>query len=258
MEKGNIVKLVLAGVALFLVLLISSIPARLVLGHAGKAAPGMFYADGIQGTIWTGSASSILVNAQGNILDLGKGNWKLSALPLLWGTVSIELNTSGEQSINTQASIGTSSVSLEATDLALPATVIAKYLPIPVRIDGNINLHLDEFEFAYNDMLLNALQGVFLWEDAQIDMTGTPSLLGTYKAELSRSDNGAAIAKISDNQALLGVTGTVKLQPQKKAYVIDVNIKPQQGLDPMLAQMIPQLGRTSADGSVLLQTSGTL
>ena len=70
--------------------------------------------------------------------------------------------------------------------------------------------------------------------------------------------SGDVIAKVSDNDALLHVNGGLRVNLAKRTYDINIGVKPQPGLDPLFAQMVPQLGKIAPDGSVQLITTGSL
>src|ERR1044071_6435247 len=80
-----------AGTLIFILWLIATIPARLVLAHVSNNVP-TFYAEGVSGTIWSGSEARVVINVSGFNQDLGETRWKLHPLSLLLGRLSVSMN----------------------------------------------------------------------------------------------------------------------------------------------------------------------
>lgn len=258
MDNRTIKLFVLAGVVLFLLLLINSIPARLVLAHVSKAVPD-FYAEGVDGTIWSGSASNVVLRVNGTSYQLGATNWRISALPLLWGSLALDLQAKhGQQQVTGSAVLGLGgSVSLEDTDLVLAAGSVQPFVPLPVTLDGMFSVHLKDF--ALDDGRIEEMDGSVTWEQAGMDLgSGGMLRLGTYVAELSMNENDDYHAELLDIDATLGLSGQLDMQAADKRYSLNARLEPRPGLDPAVRNMLTQFGNPGPDGKINVQYSGSL
>lgn len=258
MNKATVVLLAAIGLAWFLLKLLFTVPAPLIVGQLSKSVP-QFDAQGVQGTIWNGSATNVTIVIDGTHQSLGETQWQLSKLPLLWGSAAVELSAkTAQQSLNANAVISASgSVSLEDTDLSVPAALLRGFAPIPVEIGGNVSLRINQLELA--DMQLESLDGVLTWQGAEINLTGVPTLLGSYVAELSMDEQGNYLADITElGGGALGITGTVKYAPERKHVKLNSEILPSNKLDPGVRNMIKQLGRADARGAIKFNYEGNI
>lgn len=246
-----------AGTLIFMLWLIATIPARLVLAHVSNAVP-MFYAEGVSGTIWSGSAARVVINAAGFSQDLGETHWQLHPTALLLGRLSVSLNArNGREHVTTDASVSLGGkIRLSNTDISLPASIIRSYAPLPAQIDGTLSLQMKSA--AISSSVLDELDGVITWQDAQIDFSGTPVKIGGVVAQLSLGDKGHYQVVLSDLGGDLGVAGQVLFMPQERNWSADVKLTPRPGLDPTVAGMITQFGARDASGAVSFRQAGKL
>jgi hypothetical protein len=258
MNKRTITLLAVFAIACFLFQLLATVPARLVLGHAGQVLPQVSVA-GVQGTIWSGSAANIELSIDGKQHSLGETKWQLSKLPLIWGSAALDLSAQhNKQTIIAHAALGVGgSVRLSDSDISLPAAMIREFAPIPVEIGGQLSLRINELELV--GQAVEALDGVLTWQQAEVDFTGTPAELGSYVAELSMDDKGAYLAKVSDlGGAALGISGDVEYAPQQRTYKVDAQLIPGEKLDPNIKNMIFQFGTPDARGAIRFKQSGQI
>ncbi len=258
MNKATVVLLATIGLAWFLLKLLFTVPAPLIIGQLSKSVP-QFNAQGVQGTIWNGSAANVTITVDGKNQSLGKTQWQLSKLPLLWGSASLTLSAkTAQQSLSTNAVVSASgNVVLENTDLSVPAVLLRDFAPIPVVIGGNLSVRINHLEFAAQH--IKSLDGVLTWQEAEINLTGVPALLGSYVAELSMDEQGDYLAEVSElGGGALGVTGTVKYAPERKHVKLNSEITPTNKLDPGVKNMILQLGRVDAKGAIKFNYEGNI
>jgi general secretion pathway protein N len=246
-----------AGTLIFLLWLIATIPARLVLAHVSNAVP-MFYAEGVSGTIWSGSAARIVINAAGFNQDLGETHWQLHPSALLLGRLSVSLDAkNGREHVTTDASVSLGGrVTLANTDISLPASIIRSWAPLPAQIDGTLSLQLKSLAMA--SAIIDDLNGVLTWQDAQVDFSGTPIKIGGVVAQLSLGNKGQYQVALSDLGGDLGVGGQLLFMPQERNWAADVKLTPRPGLDPNVASMISQFGARDASGAISFRQSGKL
>lgn len=249
--------LLVAGALIFIFWLVATIPARLVLAHVSNAVP-MFYAEGVSGTIWSGSAVRVAIRSAGFNQELGETLWRLRPMALLLGKLSLSLDAkNGRENITTDASISLGGrVTLANTDINLPASIIRAWVPLPAQIDGTLSLQLKSLAMA--STVIDDLSGALTWQDAQIDFTGTPVKLGGIVAQLSLGEKGQYQAVLSDLGGELGVAGQVLFAPTERNWSADVKLTPKPGFDPSVADMISQFGARDASGAVSFRQAGKL
>jgi len=246
---------VIAGVLVFLIWLIVTIPARLVLAHVSNAVP-MFYAEGVSGTIWSGSAARVSITAPGFNHELGETRWQLHPLSLLGGRVALTLDAkNGRDHIASDAAITLGGrIILKNTELNLPASIIRSWYPIPAQVDGLLSLQLKSLSFA--NAAIDDLDGVLTWQDAQVDFAGAPVKLGSIVAKLGMGDKGEYKVALSDLGGPLGVAGQLLVAPTERNWLADLKVTPKAGFDPAVAGMISQFGAKDPSGAISFKQSG--
>jgi general secretion pathway protein N len=246
-----------AGTLIFILWLIATIPARLVLAHVSNAVPS-FYAEGVTGTVWSGKAARIVISAAGINQDLGETQWQLHPLALLLGKLSVTVDArNGRDRFATDASFSLGGrLSLSDTDVTLPASIIRSWVPLPAQIDGTLALQLKSLSVA--NAVADDLDGVLTWQDARIDFSGTPVRIGGVAARLSLGDKGQYKVALADLGGDLGIAGQLLYMPQDRNWSADVQLTPRPGLDPNVAAMIGQFGARDASGAITLRQSGKL
>jgi len=246
-----------AGTLIFILWLIATIPARLVLAHVSNSVP-MFYAEGVSGTIWSGSAARVVINAAGFNQDLGETRWQLHPTALLLGRLSVSLDAhNGREHVITDASVSLGGrIRLANADVSLPASIIRSWAPLPAQLDGTLSLQLKSLAIA--NAVIDDMSGALTWQDAQVDFSGTPIKIGGVLAQLSLGDKGQYQIALSDLGGDLGVAGQVLFMPQERNWAADIKLTPRPTLDPMMAGMISQFGARDASGAVTFRQAGKL
>ncbi|WP_084200706.1 type II secretion system protein N [Halioglobus japonicus] len=116
--------------ALFLlVCLLVLAPARLVTVFipAGQAQ-----LQGVNGSLWHGTASRAVVSTQVGALQLGQLEWRIKPWSLLLLAPRVELRSQwGQQYLNAQLLVrGAEDIDLNAVDVRLPAELVKQVLPL--------------------------------------------------------------------------------------------------------------------------------
>ncbi len=180
------------GVVLFLVFVISSIPAiwgaYLLTRGTGVAL------SGVTGTLWNGRASLASVRMTDEEYSLGQLSWSLSPLSLLTLSPCAQVTTKlPMQQFDGQICAGSGgSVKLRNADVSLPASFAQGKIPVPIQ--GQLSTHIDELELRGNVLL--KLKGNLTWNGARVN-TGVNWLdIGSYGAELADNGNNGISAKL--------------------------------------------------------------
>ncbi|WP_049631110.1 type II secretion system protein N [Cellvibrio sp. pealriver] len=180
------------GVSLFLIFVISSIPA--VWGAYLLSRSSGLALSGVTGTIWNGRASLASLPRPEREYSLGQLSWSLSPLSLL--TLSpcahVKTNLPGQQFEGDVCGGAGGAVKLRNADISLPVALVQTKLPIPVQ--GQFSAHIEEMELRGNVLL--KLKGKLTWNGARVN-TGVNWLdIGSYAAEFTDNGSNGISAKL--------------------------------------------------------------
>ena len=176
----------LFGLALALVMVVSLVvtaPARLVV----PLLPGdRIIMQGLNGTLWRGSASRALVQAGPGYLQLGSVEWMLSPLSLLTFRPRFDLRSQwGRQRLSGELVLrGGADISVHDLSANLPAELIKHYLP--VALDGDLSL---QFAILHlREGLPYHTEGRLVWQRATWLSPAGSRPLGSYAVQLYAYD----------------------------------------------------------------------
>jgi general secretion pathway protein N len=172
------------GVALFLIFVISQIPA--VWGAYLLSRSTGLALSGVTGTVWNGRASLASLPTPEREYSLGQLSWKLKPFSLL--TLSpcarVTANLPGQQ-FDGEICSGTGGVmKMRNADVSIPVALIQSKLP--VLIQGQLSTHITDMELR-GDVLLK-LNGKLTWNGARVNTGANWLDLGSFAAEFT--DNG--------------------------------------------------------------------
>lgn len=174
--------------AVFLASLIVHIPAALVLSQA--PLPPALKISGVSGTLWAGQADSV----RWQNLNLGAVEWSLNVSSLLTGELEAhtrfgrgsDLGLSGKgiigYSLSGQAYAQNLMMSLPA-DTLLPLMKV----PVPVSLDGQLELTLKSFEYA--EPYCRSATGSLAWSNGNLISPVGELSPGPVIAQLQCQDN---------------------------------------------------------------------
>lgn len=219
---------------LFFTFLVAYVPANQVLGRV--ELPNNISISGVTGTFWNGNARNVVVNG----LPIKDVSWNLSALPLLWGSVALDLDAGNQRRANEisfagELTTGLSGEPVLASDnfiLYLPTDqVLANVqLPIPVIAGGRFRVTINELDF---DQKCAVLTGRGEWLNASVAGTTENIPMGVYNAELS-CDNGVIVANVTEPN-LLGLNLVARISSFRN-IAVSGKFKP----DPSLHEEVHQ------------------
>ena len=180
------------GVALFLVFVISSIPAiwgaYLLTRGTGVAL------SGVTGTLWNGRASLASVRTVDQEYSLGQLSWSLSPLSLLTLSPCAQVATKlPMQQFEGEICAGSGgAIKVRNADVSLPVALVQAKIPVPIQ--GQFSTHIDELELRGNVLL--KLKGNLTWNGARVNTGANWLDIGSYGAELSDNGNNGVSAKL--------------------------------------------------------------
>lgn len=180
------------GVALFLVFVISSIPAiwgaYLLTRGTGVAL------SGVTGTLWNGRASLASVRTATQEYSLGQLSWSLSPLSLLTLSPCAQVTTKlPMQDFEGRICSGSGgALKVRDADISAPVTLLQGNLPVPIQ--GQFFAHIDELELRENVLL--KLKGKLTWNEARVNTGSNWLEIGNFAAEMSDNGNNGISAKL--------------------------------------------------------------
>ena len=256
MEKRQILGIIGIALVWFLVQLIVTIPAGVIVKQVNAAVPNVHIV-GASGSIWNGSAHNVIVKAGGQNQEFGKTSWELHGLPLMLGSFAMDISAKNDkQSIEGLIKVGMGgSVTAENLNISLPAKMAQQFSPLPLDLEGQFELMLKEVAFA--NQQVSALKGSLTWQNAAAGMGIAPIKLGNYLAELSLGAKGEYIADLSDlGGSELGISGRVSFEPTQRQYNVDARLKMKPSINPQLKGMLMGLGKPNPQGEIEVKQSG--
>lgn len=238
--------LVLVGLTIYLIFLIANLPASQVISRV--TLPSNVSMHNVAGTLWQGTAQSVEVNG----LRVANLDWQLSFIPLLWGSVSLELDGGSVRQADQISLVGElttnwSDFSQLASDdfiLYIPTDqVLANVsLPLPVKAGGRFRVIINELEFEQQCQALNA-NGE--WLNAQVAGTQGPIQLGSFGAILSCVDN-VIVAQVAEPNKL-GLSLEARVSGMRD-IAVEGQFKPDANLPEEVHQAAQFFGQADTQG----------
>ena len=244
--------LVLLAVSIFIVSLAVTFPARLAAGWASQRIP-VIHLEGVNGTLWRGSAELAAVQLRGKWLSLGRLQWQLSPAALLLAQVQLQVDAIAEdREISGTAIAGLDGDILLREALVLSnAALISPWLPAGLNIEGESSLRIRHFLWSKGVREVDASLG---WQNSQVKIRGGALAFGNLAADLSRDEAGYLLAALEDFGGPLEVQGT--LWYGGGAFGASGRIVPRQDAGAPLLQRLRDLaGPPGPDGAFLLELS---
>ena len=242
----SIVGLTLTGIALFIVFVIAKLPAAQVIHRVDL--PSGISVEGVAGTIWNGSART--VNYKG--LPISDVKWQLSFLPLLWGSVSLDVDAGNDRRADQISFAGeiqtgmTGDAKFSSDDflLYLPTPQVLANVRLPIPVDPGGRFRVTIFELAF-DKTCQTLQGNGEWLNASVMGTQGRIPLGVFKADLN-CDAGAILATVEEPNSL-GLSLTARVADMRRISA-DGKFKVSADLPDEVHQAAAFFGQPDANG----------
>ena len=207
-----------AGLALALSLsiaLLASVPARLISSFVPS---GQVLMQGVSGTLWRGHASRVLIRSASGYLHLGRVNWHLSPLSLLWFSPRISLDSSwGSQSITGQVVFGAADrLELVDIDAVIDARLLRHYAPL--ELSGTVSLRLQQLTLRGGAPEQGS--GRLVWREGGWVSAQGRRPLGSYALDFEQAAGGPLEGEVITLAGDVQAGGSVRLQERN----YDVNI----------------------------------
>ena len=240
-------KQVLVSLFALLLMLILQFPAITAINSINK---NNLKVNGVNGTIWKGSASEI----SSNEIYLRQTKWKIAPSELLKGNLTFDISTypfNGQLKFNLILDLMNN---LRATDIKgnFPndiLEIIAPFLGVSSEIDMNIK------SLSLNNKGINQLEGQILLNN--LVMKGISNrVLGSYKIDLFER-NGEIYGSIDDVSGEVDIAATMSLTLSGK-YIIDGAVSEKQNTSNQVRTILSFLGAQNENGQRSFRFEGEI
>ena len=240
-------KQVLVSLFALLLMLILQFPAITAINSINK---NNLKVNGVNGTIWKGSASEI----SSNEIYLRQTKWKIAPSELLKGNLTFDISTypfNGQLKFNLILDLMNN---LSATDIRgnFPndiLEIIAPFLGVSSEIDMNIK------SLSLNNKGINQLEGQILLNN--LVMKGISNrVLGSYKIDLFER-NGEIYGSIDDVSGEVDIAATMSLTLSGK-YIIDGAVSEKQNTSNQVRTILSFLGAENENGQRSFRFEGEI
>ncbi|WP_455203563.1 type II secretion system protein N [Kaarinaea lacus] len=248
------VRYVLLGLACYLAFLIVTLPANAVYGYwknwLGAEVP--LVLEGIDGSIWSGSAAQALISDQ----KVQKLKWQFRPIKLLMGKAELALDFSLQEGYG-KGNLGKSlfgGIYLHDVEAWLPMMEFLTFFNMQsLKPGGALAINLNELQIQ--DRTIASAIGSLVWQDAEVTIL-KPMPLGSLQVELQPDDDGIK-GVLSDQGGPLQAEGLFTLNSEGK-YDFNAALAVRDSQQKDLQNAIRSLGRSDRDGKVKLTHSGDI
>ena len=234
---------------LSLLVLLVQAPAKLVSWALPEDA---LVLEGLEGTVWHGSAARALLPTAGGYLHLGALQWRLSPWSFLTLAPRVTLDSRwGSQRI--AASVvyhGSDRVRLGDVDATVDAALVRQF--IPLELSGELSLLAQRLELR--DGLPYAADGRLVWRSGGWVSPQGPRSLGDYALDFRQPAGDPLVGEVATLAGSLRATGRITISGD--TYDVDVLLAGDGLDDPQLRQALQLVAAPGGDGfRVALQGS---
>ena len=245
--------LVIAGVLALLLSLVALVPARVVLPLAGVTAAA---ADGLAGTLWSGSAQHVTLSG----IQLGPVTWKLKPLRLLMGQVAASVDArlpdgflSGQIALSLKGG-----VTVRETEAAAPLALLGPTVG-PMGPGSQVTARFEQLVLDAGKVRTAVgkiqLAGVVL----PLPSVKQPLAAGSYSISFDVKDlppGQPLIGTFNDTGGPVQISGAVKFTPPR-SYEVNGKAKARPGAPEELSNALQMLGPATPDGAHQLSLAGS-
>ena len=234
----------LAGLGLTVLLLLAllvSAPARLIIHLLPADAVIM---QGVQGTLWRGQATRVLVASGSGYLHLGEIEWRLRPLSLLLFSPQLDLDSRwGLQRFTGSVFLGAGDViELENVDALLDAGLLREYAPL--ELVGSVSVQLQQLTIEAG--MTRAGAGRLVWQDGGWVSPQGQRPLGSYALDFTQQRGEPLNAQVITLEGDVRAEGSIQLL--ERNYDIDIRLSGPGLTDPQLRQALQLVAAPQADG----------
>lgn len=231
----------LALALLFFVTLVATAPARLL----GMVVPGdQVVLGGLTGTVWDGSASSVMIRLPQGYFQLGAVQWSLQPFSLLTLSPHLKLRSQwGDQTLAAEVIVrGRQDVDLLNVDAQLAANLLGRFAPVAV--EGMFSLQTELLQLRSG--MPHSGKGRLVWQNAAWKSPRGLVPLGSYALDYQQPEGEAVQGEIITLAGPLQATGSLQLQ--QRHYSVNVLLSSDTAIDAQVQQMLSLIAQPEGSG----------
>lgn len=243
---------IVAGIALYAVCLIATLPAGWAYAWAKPRLAGTLTLSDVSGTVWQGRARV----AQVGSVQLEKLHWDLNAWALLLGQVStaLEFKYQTQPGRLTLVRYVTGNWGMKDIDLLAPARSFQPLLRLPgTELGGVVAAKFDTLRLEQGR--ITAAEGTLTWDKAAV-IRPVSVQLGGFNTNLTTGDGGIKGA-MKDTGGAVQADGLFKLKSDGN-YEFTATLISRDPKQPLINQGLQLFGQPGPDGRVKVNTKGQL
>ncbi|NTS75845.1 type II secretion system protein N [Catenovulum sp. SM1970] len=245
MKKSNWIKFGGMGVVLYLVFLIATIPAHLVVSQI--SVPRTVQLGMVSGTVWDGKFNAVLVNG----ILLKNVRWSFSPSALLTGKLGVDFKISNSRrskhvSAEGFAYLGFSGFATDETKVNIPAALFKQRFGLSMidSVTGVIRIDLDHFR--PDQPYCAELDGKVKWKSAELSVMNALYEVGDINLDLKCADGGI-VAQVKGDEKYLSMNVEMQV-PSPGQIEVNGQIKAGEMAAPLLANSLSFLGQANEEG----------
>jgi len=258
MTKKSLTLHVLLAFLVLVILIAVQIPANLIFSQLSKQPQfnQMLSFSSVDGTLWKGRLSDVMVQHGANRLALGRVEWRINPLFMLAGKVKLHLKAQKDsQTIEADIAIGlTKTLMINNALIQVPVGLVTQFYPVPGIIEGQIEAVIKELDVDMQG--LRAVNAKIQLVDINYTLS-QPVELGNYQIDITMQKE-LVKANLADTVATVGVTGFATFAPKTRLYDIDVKLLPKPTANPLIEQTLSQFLSKTSDGGYKITQSAQL
>lgn len=231
----------LALALLFFVTLVATAPARLL----SWAVPGdLVSLGGLSGTVWDGSASSVMIRLPQGYFQLGAVQWSLQPFSLLTLAPHLHLESRwGDQTLAAEViARGQRDIDLLNLEVQVAASLLGRFAPVAV--DGMFNLQAELLQLR--DAMPYSGNGRLVWQNAAWQSPRGLVPLGSYALDYQQPEGEAVQGEIITLAGPLQATGSLQLQ--QRHYSVNILMSSETAIDAQVQQMLSLIAQPEGSG----------
>jgi len=237
----------------YILFLLIYTPASTVIAALNENVP-QIKIEGVDGTIWNGSAKRITFT---NKHTLDDATWSTCTWRLITGEACIELNAMyRDNPFNSEIGINVAGT-LKARDLktSIDAATLGHLLKLPVgELSGDVFFNIEHLNWSSDSA--PAAEGIIKWEYAAVSFAETTEL-GVIFINLSESDTHPLNASISNKGGHATINGHTNISDDG-AYTLELRLLPGDNASINLRKNLGVFAKKQSDGSYIIENSGNL
>lgn len=243
---------ILVGLVAYVVFMLATLPANMIINRfLPSSVSSIVQYQHISGSVWKGQATEFTVKQ----ISLGKLEWELSSLPLLWGVADLQLKTKREGALLISgASVSSGKISLQDTRIEM---TIADLMPLlygyPFSLDGKFKALFKNIELEPASRF--SINGRVVLND--VEMLAPQALsLGNLVMNFAEDGNGTRIT-INDQQGPVQVDAVVTVA-ETGFYTVNATLIPRATADPAIKNALLMFSKADNQGRYTFNTRGRI